>query len=234
MHKKFTINYKSFSVPFLTLGIVGILLPLSACRTIDVKGKDDLLPYMQKPVAFLTVKSPKNLENVWPEMMEQVEQRLRELPSLGKVTGIKEQKRKLAKIPKLRSQYQAYLSTLRLTGISDKEIAWKLEKELQSPYFLFLDFVSFPCTEDCSYNEQWVIRLKLIDANSGDLIYFVRMEHMLEVDEKVADSFNSLAEKLTTEVVDEFATGFIVPWHHWRYEHLRPDSLRMNRLDRGI
>jgi len=234
MKLKFTKNYASFSVSVLQAGILGILFLLTACKTVDIKDKGDLLPYMLKPVAFLTVKSPKNLETVWPEMMELIEQRLRELPALGKVTGIKERKLKFADNPKLRSQFRTYLSTLTLTGISDKELAWKLEKELESPYFLLLDFASFPCTKDCSSNEQWVIRLKLIEAHSGDLIFLVRKQHVLSEDEKVAESYNALAGKLTTEVVDEFASGFIVPWHRWRYEHLQPASGRINRTEIGI
>jgi hypothetical protein len=234
MKLKFTKNHSSFSVSVLLAGILGILFSLTACKTVDIKDKGDLLPYMLKSVAFLTVKSPKNLETVWPEMMELIEQRLRELPALGKVTGIKERKLKFADNPKLRTQFRTYLSTLTLTGISDKELAWKLEKELESPYFLLLDFASFPCTKDCSSNEQWVIRLKLIEAHSGDLIFLVRKQHVLSEDEKVAESYNALAGKLTTEVVDEFASGFIVPWHRWRYEHLQPASGRINRTEIGI
>ena len=166
--------------------------------------------------------------------MELIEQRLRDLPALGKVTGIKERKLKFANNPKLRSQLRTYLSTLRITRISDKDLAWKLEKEFESPYFLLLDFVSFPCTKDCSSNEQWVIRLKLIEAHSGDLIFLVRKQHELAEDEKVAESYNALAGKLTTELVDEFASGFIVPWHRWRYEHLQPASARINRTEIGI
>ncbi|MDC0246749.1 hypothetical protein OAK64_02915 [Deltaproteobacteria bacterium] len=234
MKLEFIINYKPFSLPVLLAYFIGIQSFLSACKTIDIKDRADLLPYMQKPVAFLTVKSPKNLETVWPQMIELIEQRLRELPSLGKVTGIKEQKRKFANNPKLRSHFRTYLSTLILTGISDKDIASKLEKELQSSFFLLLDFASFPCTKDCSSNEQWVIRLKLIEAHSGNLIFRVRKQYVLAEDEKTSESYNALAVKLTTEIVDEFTTGFIVPWHRWRYEHLQPASARINRAEIGI
>jgi len=234
MELKFTRNYTLFSVPVVMLGILGLLFSLTACKTMDIKDKADLLPFMNKPVAFITVKPPKNLEKVWPEMMELIEQRLRELPTLGKVTGIKERQLKFVKNPKLRSQFQIYLSTLSLTGISDKEIAWKLEKKLVSPYFLLLDLASFPCTKDCSANEQWVIRLKLIEAHSGNLIFLVRIQHELAEDEKSVESYNALAVKLTTEVVDEFSSRFIVPWHRWRYEHLRPESARINRSELGI
>ena len=92
----------------------------------------------------------------------------------------------------------------------------------------------FPCTKDCSSNEQWVIRLKLIEAHSGDLIFLVRKQHVLAEDEKASESYNALAGELTTEVVDEFASGFIVPWHRWRYEHLQPASARINRTETGI
>jgi len=135
----------SFSVLMIVVCISGLMLVLGGCKTIDVKGKPDLLPYMQKPVVFLTIKSPDNLQKVWPELIGQLELRLKEMSTLGRVTGFKDRNLKLDSNPKLRSEFRTYLSTLTLTGISEKNLAWKLEEELNSPLFLLLDFVSFPC-----------------------------------------------------------------------------------------
>ena len=234
MVKKTIRILSSFSILRLTVCITALILILGGCKTINVKDKPDLLPYMQKPVVFLTIKSPDNLESEWPKLMSQVEHYLKEMPVLGKVTGIKERNQKLNGKPKLRALFQNYLSTLTLTGISDKEIAWKLEKELESPNFFLLDFVSFPCTKECSSNEQWVIRLKLIEAHSGDLIFQVRLQHKLDEDENTAEEYNELAAKLTIEVLDEFSSGFIVPWHRWRFEHLKAESDRKLRSEIGI
>ncbi|MBC8258719.1 MAG: hypothetical protein H8E38_06880 [SAR324 cluster bacterium] len=227
-------NKSSFSRPIFYTSFSLLFFLLSACKTTDLKDKANLLPYMQKPVAFLTIKSPKNLETVWPELMDRIEQRLRDLPALGKVEGVKEINQKLKNNPKLLTQFRSYLSTLTLTGISEKELAWKLEDELNSPYFLLLDLVSFPCTKECPSNEQWVVRLKLIEAHSGEQVYRVRLQHKLDEDEKTAESYSELAAKLTAEVVDEFAAGFIVPWHRWRYEHLKPATERTLRSKTGI
>ena len=234
MQKKMTRNYKSFSLLRFKVSILALTLVLSGCKTFDVKDKPDLLPYMRKPVAFFTIKSPKKLESVWAELMNRMEQRLRVLPALGKVTGIQDRNQKLNDNPKLRALFWNYVSTLTLTGISDKEIARKLEKELKSPYFLLLDFVSFPCTKECSSNEQWVIRLKLIEAHTGDLVYRVRLQHVLDGNERTAESYKELAKKLTADILDEFASGFIVPWHRWRYEHLKPEPVRTLRSEIGI
>ena len=234
MAKKTIRICSSYSILRLKVCISGLMLLLGGCKTIDVKGKPDLLLYMQKPVAFLTIKSPDNLEPEWPELMSQVEQYLKEMAALGKVTGIQERNQKLKNKPKLRAMLQSYLSTLTLTGISDKEIAWKLGKELDSPYFLLLDFVSFPCTKECPSNEQWVIRLKLIEVHSGDLIFQVRLQHKLDEVEKTAEAYNGLAAILTTEVLDEFSSGYIVPWHRWRFEHLKAESVRKLRSEFGI
>ena len=234
MQKKTTRNYASLLFLRFTVSILALISVLSGCKTFDVKEKPDLLPYMQKPVAFLTINSPKKLEAVWTELMNRMEQRLRVLPALGKITGIQDRYQKLNDKPKLRALFRSYLSTLTLTGISDKEIAWKLEKELESTYFLLLDFVSFPCTKQCSSNEQWVIRLNLIEARTGDLIYQVRLQHVLDGNQRTAESYNVLAEKLTSEIMDEFSSGFIVPWHRWRYEHLKPEPIRTLRSEIGI
>ena len=234
MQKKTARNYPSFSLLRFTVSVLVMISALCGCKTFDVKDKPDLLPYMQKPVAFLTIKPPKKLETVWPELMNRIEQRLRVLPALGKVTGMQDRNQKFNDNPKLRTMFRKYLSTLILTGISDNGIARKLEKELESPYFLLFDFVSFPCTKNCSSNEQWIIRLKLIEAHTGDLVYLVRLQQVLDANQRTADSYNELAKKLTSDIMDEFASGFIVPWHQWRYEHLKPKLVRTTRSEVGI
>jgi len=234
MKEKTIRNYLSLSLFRFVVSIIVLTSVLSGCKTFDVKDKAEHLPYIQKPVAFLTIKSPKKLQNVWPELMNRVEQRLGELPVLGKLTGIQERNQRLNDNPKLRALFRSYISTLTLTGISDKEIAWKLEKEFDSPHFLLLDFVSFPCTKECTANEQWVIRLKLIEAHSGDIIYRVRIQQVLDDNQRTEEAYNELAERLVTDLIDEFALGFIVPWHHWRYEHLKPEPVRTLRSEIGI
>jgi len=211
-----------------------ILFTLVGCKSIDVKDKPDLLPYMLKPVAALSTKSPRDLESVWPELMYKIEQKLKKMPVLGRITGIKELNKKLDVNPKLRSAYKTYISTLTLTGISDKEIALRLEDEFESPHFFLLDFLSFPCTKECASDEQWVIRLKLIEANTGDIIYRARLAHQLDEDEQDTESYHALAEKLISDVIEEFEAGFIVPWHRWRYEHMKKVSEISPRSEVGI
>ena len=189
---------------------------------------------MLKPVAFLSTKSPSNLESVWPELMYKMEQKLKKLPVLGRITGIKELNKKLDVNPKLHSAYKTYMSTLTLTGISDKEIALRLEDEFESPHFLLLDFVSFPCTKECTSDEQWVIRLKLIEANTGDIIFRARLAYELDEDEQNTESYQALAEMLISDVMAEFESGFIVPWHRWRYEHMKKVSGITPRSEMGI
>jgi len=211
-----------------------ILFTLGSCKSIDVKEKPDLLPYMLKPVALLPTKSPKSLKPVWPELMDKMEQKLKKMPVFRRITGIKELKKILDVNPKLRSAYKKYISTLTLTGISDKEIALRLEDEFESPHFLLLDFLSFACTKECPSDEQWIIRLKLIEANTGDIIYRARLAHQLDEDEQNTDSYYALAEKLISDVMLEFQAGFIVPWHRWRYEHTKKVSEINSRSKMGI
>jgi len=211
-----------------------ILFTLGGCKSIDVKDKPDLLPYMLKPVAMLTTKSPRNLESVWPELMDKMEQKLKKMPVFGRITGNKELNKNLDANPKLRSAYKKYITTLTLTGISDKEIALRLKDEFESPHFLLLDFLSFPCTKECPSEEQWIIRLKLIEANTGDIIYRARLAHQLEEEELDTESYHALAERLISDIMAEFKAGFIVPWHRWRYEHMKKVSEINPRSEMGI
>ena len=110
----------------------------------------------------------------------------------------------------------------------------RLEDEFESPHFLLLDFLSFPCTKECPSDEQWVIRLKLIEANTGDIIYLVRLAHKLDEEEQDTELYQALAEKLISDVMAEFQAGFTVPWHRWRYEHMKKESVINPRSEMGI
>ena len=214
--------------------ILLILFTLCGCKSIYVKDKPDLLPYMQKSVIFLSSNSPRNLESVWPELMDKMEEKLKKMPVLGRITGTKELNKKLDLNPKLRAAYKKYMTNLTLTGISDKEFALRLEDKFESPHFLLLDFISFPCTKECASDEQWIIRLKLIEANTGDTIYRARLVHQLDEYEQDYESYHALAEKLISDVMYEFQAGFKVPWHRWRYEHTKKVSDINLRSETGI
>jgi len=97
-----------------------------------------------------------------------------------------------------------------------------------------LEFVSFPCTKECPSNEQWVIRLKMIEVNTGEIIYRVRIAHQLDEDEQNSKLYKDLAENMISEVIAEFQAGFIVPWHRWRFEHMKKDSEINPRTEMGI
>ena len=137
---------------------------------------------------------------------------------------VKIKKKKIIKNPKLRSKLRIYISTLSLTGISDKEISFEIKEELDVQYFLFLDFLSFPCTKGCSSDKQWLIRLKLIDPKRGDVIFWVRKKFELSEEKINSESYKELAIKLSTEVVNEFSKGFIIPWQTLRYNNLNQNS----------
>ena len=222
------------SVKNLIPKIILLLFILGSCKSIETKIKPDLLPYMLKPVALLPTKAPKNLESVWPDLMYNFEKDLSKMDSLGKIKSIKEFNKKLSSNRKLRSAYKTYIDTLTLTGISDKEIALRLLDEFKSPHFLFLDFKSFPCTKECPSDEQWVIRLKLIEVKTGEIIYRARLSHQLNEDEKKLESYQNLAENMISDIMEEFQEGFIIPWHRWRFEHMKKVSEINLRSEMGI
>ena len=99
---------------------------------------------------------------------------------------------------------------------------------------MLLEFVSFPCTKECPSNEQWVIRLKMIEVNTGEIIYRSRISHKLDEDEQNSKLYQDLAENMISDVIAEFKAGFIVPWHRWRYEHMKKISEINSRSEMGI
>ena len=137
---------------------------------------------------------------------------------------------KVRRNSKIKSELRTYINILSLTGISDKEIALKLQETLEIEYFLFLDFLSFPCTLECSSNQQWLIRLKLIESPSGETIFWVRKKY--EIPESIKDlvHYEELATKVSLEVINAFAKGFVIPWHIWRYIHLNPSNGKLKKI----
>ena len=115
MVKYISSNNALKSISSFKWSILLILFTLESCKSIDVKDRPDLLPYMLKPVALLPTKSPKKLESVWKDLMYKIEQKLMKMPNLGKIMGIEELNNKLDTNPKLRSAYKKYISTLTLT-----------------------------------------------------------------------------------------------------------------------
>ncbi len=230
MKKKYFKRKSFLRKRFFIAFISGIIFSLIACKTIDTNAEPELSMHVFKPVAFISVNPPSKLKSVWKEIINSLEKKLKNLPFLGKVVGYNEQEQKFNMNPKLKSKFKTYINTLSLTGISDKEIALKLEKKFGIQYFLFFEVLSYPCTIDCSSNHQWLVRLKLIESRSGDLIFWARKKHEISEGKKNTEYYKNLALKASNEIVNEFARGFIIPWHQWRYNHLTTKS---NQIDRG-
>ena len=208
---------------FLFITFVVFIL-FSSCKTIDTNGKSDLSDHVYKSIAIISTPPPNDLKDTWPNIIKGIEKKLEDMPFLGRVIRSKDQEKKIIKNPKLRSKLRIYISTLSLTGISDKEISFEIKEELDVQYFLFLDFLSFPCTKGCSSDKQWLIRLKLIDPKRGDVIFWVRKKFELSEEKINSESYKELAIKLSTEVVNEFSKGFIIPWQTLRYNNLNQNS----------
>ena len=87
---KYFFSYNALKpISYFKCSILLILFTLVGCKSIDVKEQPDLLPYMLKPVVLLSTKSPMKLESVWPKFMDKMEHKLKNMPVLGRKTGIK-------------------------------------------------------------------------------------------------------------------------------------------------
>ncbi len=208
---------------FLTFTIVIFILS-SSCKTIDSNSKSDLSVHVYKSVALISTPPPKDLKEEWSNIIKGIEIKLKDMPFLGRVIGIDYQEKIISTNPKFRSKLRIYTNTLSLTGVSDKEISFAIKEELGVDYFLFLDFLSFPCTKGCSSNKQWLIRFNMVEPKRGDIIFWVRKKYELPEEFVNSENFKELASKLSIEVVDEFAKKFIIPWQILRYNNLSQNS----------
>ena len=86
---------------------------------------------------------------------------------------------------------------------------------------LLYQFITYPCTEECTSPETWLMRMQLIDLNSGLQIHRVRLNYKPDDDELEGAPREETALSLTRDLLEKFKESFVVPWHRLRYENLK-------------
>ena len=67
-----------------------------------------------------------------------------------------------------------------------------------------------------------------------ELLQILIAEESKQEEEQTSKLYQDLAENMISDVMTEFQAGFIVPWHRWRYEHMKKVSEVNLRSEMGI
>jgi hypothetical protein len=95
--------------------------------------------------------------------------------------------------------------------------------------FLVFQVEVYPCTEQCQGPEQLLVRFILREPTSGEVVLRTRKNIQLEADDLEIEALKSEIIDLVDEVLSSFEDAYVVPWHQWRYEHLKPSDRRVLR-----
>ena len=200
-------------------------LGVSGCTIYSENSLPDLYPHTGKAILLLQGVKPSGIRyELWNDLGLEVEKEASSHPWLGDIRGIELQRTTWRKNQQLRLDQEQFKTSLALAGITEKTLAAKLSVGHGVDQVLLYQFITYPCTEECTSPETWLMRMQLIDLNSGLQIHRVRLNYKPDDDELEGAPREETALSLTRDLLEKFKESFVVPWHRLRYENLK--SLR--------
>jgi hypothetical protein len=203
--------------------IIGFsLLVLSGCQLPVINGKKNFFDYRNERIAIIAFKAADNVpETVWDGMLNSVEQELQDHPEVSQAFFAKDAP--VARVPEsnLAVRLQRFKTTLSLTGIVDRDLAVPLQEDLEVNLLFILQLEDYSCSKDCPGNRQFLMRLKLLDFRSGELLYQARLNYQLDEEEEEGQVLSQLVTNWNGRLLNRWASDFKTPWHRWRYENLK-------------
>jgi len=212
--------------------IAAVLALLSGCKGVAVETQPDLLPHIRKPTALLIHPRPSQLDaKAWETLVSQVQERLAQRKEFRVLLTPEQQQQRIKDSPQLRTDLRLYRTTLTLTGISDRTLANRLMSGLGVEQFLIFQVEVYPCTKECKGPEQLLARFILRKPNSNAVVLRTRKNIQLSSSDLEAEALPGEITDLVDEVLAVFEEAYVVPWHQWRYEHLKPSERRTSRSE---
>jgi len=203
---------------------------LVSCQGVAVQSQSDLLPHIRKPTALFIHSRPLQLDaEAWETLVSQVQVQLSQHKAFRVLLTPEQQQQRLKASPGLRTDLRLYRTTLILTGISDRALANRLMPRLGVEQFLVFQVEVYPCTKACKGPEQLLVRFILREPTSDKVVLRTRKNIQLGSDALETEVLKSEITTLVDEVLSTFEDAYVVPWHQWRHEHLKPSDRRVLR-----
>ena len=204
--------------------IIGfILFCLSGCQLPVITGKNNFFDYRNERVAVIGFKAADSVpENVWDGMLNTARQQIQDHPEVNQAFFAKDAPAVRVPESNLAVRLQRFTTTLALTGIADRDLALPLREDLDANLLFLLQLEDYPCSKDCPGKRQFLMRLKLLDFQSGETLYQARLNYQLNEDEEETQALSELITNWNGRLLNRWAADFKTPWHRWRYENLKP------------
>ena len=119
-----------------------------------------------------------------------------------------------ARVPEsnLAIRLQRFTSTLALTGIADRDLALPLKKDLNANLLFLMLLEDYTCSKDCPGQRQFLMRLKLLDFQSGETLYQARLNYQLNEEEEETKALSELITYWNGRLLNRWAADFKTPW----------------------
>ena len=206
----------------LLLRVGFMALFFSGCTIYSENSLPDLYPHTGKTILVLQGIKPSRIRaEKWMELRNEVEKEISKNPWIGEIRGYEVQKSTWKENQQLRLDQEQFKTSLALAGITEKSLAEKLSKGHNVEQILLHQFITYPCTEECTSAETWLMRIQLIDLSNGVQIHRVRSIYKPDDDELDGLPREEAALSLTRDLLERFKESFVVPWHRLRYENLK-------------
>ena len=199
-----------------------VLILFNGCTIYSEKSLPDLQPYASQPILFLQGAVPAQVSSVfWGQLGKEVEESLSENPWYGPIKGKSEQQIKWQNDQQLRLDQLQFKASLSLAGIPERLLSARLMAGMEVRQTILFQFLALPCTEGCTSQENWLMRLQLLDLESGVVVHRVRVSYKPSSEELSGQSREEAARRQAHDLVKRFNESFVVPWHRLRYENLK-------------
>ena len=216
-------NIRGYPPCYKQLGSLSLVfILLCGCSNFSEKSLSDIQPHATKSILFLQGTAPTHLSSLfWEQLGIEVEKALSENSWYGVIKGKSEQQKIWQNNQQTRLDQQQFQASLALTGISERLLSARLMEGMEVRQTILFQFLALPCTEECSSDESWLMRLQLVDLDSGLKIHRVRLTYKPSLEELSGQPREKAARNQVLILVDRFNEGFVVPWHRLRYENLK-------------
>ena len=132
--------------------------------------------------------------------------------------GPENAEQKLLEDRALKIQAEIYFDSLGAVAVSDRDIANPLGNYLQVGSFLVGQVSLWPCA-NCDNQSMLRLKLRLIDIESGDILWTCSVERELFGFEMA--QIEPIALEMADQLVILFDNRFRTKWHRSRYENLK-------------
>lgn len=151
-------------------------------------------------------------------VVQQVTAEMDALPDVGELVTLDALRRGGEMPLDLKDAYDQYSNTLSLTGVSDPDLARKLQQAAQVDLLALAQPAYLPCAVCEDGDQLWLVG-QIVDAHTGRLVFRAHFSEPAPSND--AAELNAVADELMADYLDALALAFKLRPHRTRFSNLK-------------